>query len=158
MTTCENLYCGAGRIEGVTYEQSSVVLIGKGEKTVKKLLRSLFTSLMLGAFASQGQSQPAKSTETFASFWTQFKAAVGRNDKEAVASMTRFPFHLEAQITRDQFIKKYRHIFNRRIQRCFANEKPVRDRENYAVFCGREIYAFEKVDGKYKFTEIGAND
>ena len=125
---------------------------------MKQLLRSILTSLMLGAVASQAQSQPAKSTETFASFWTQFKAAVGRNDKEAVASMTRFPFYLEEQLTRDEFIKKYRHIFNRRIQRCFAKEKPVKDRQSYSVFCGNEIYAFEKVDGKYKFTEIGAND
>ena len=31
-------------------------------------------------------------TRAFASYWTEFKAAVAKGDKEKVASMTKFPF------------------------------------------------------------------
>jgi hypothetical protein len=125
---------------------------------VRKLLPSILTLLMVSAVASHVQSQQAKATQTFASFWSQFQAAVATRDKEAVANMTRFPFYLEKELTRGEFIKKYHEIFGGKIQRCFAKAKPVKDRDSYSVFCGNEIYAFEKVEGKYKFTEIGAND
>jgi hypothetical protein len=127
---------------------------------VRKLLPSMLTLLMLSAVASHVQSQQAKSTQTFASFWAQFKAAVAKNDKEAVATMTRFPFPFGGvEVTRDEFIKKYHLIFDRKIKRCFAKAKPVGDEESYyQVYCGEEIYGFERVEGKYKFTDIGAND
>ena len=146
---------------------------------MRKLLPTLLMLLMLSAVATQVQSQTANNTATFATFWAQFKAAVANNDKEAVASMTRFPFYLEAQLNKGQFIKKYSTIFDRKTQRCFAKAKPVNDYQaylklakkypssqipqqedtgSYSVFCGGEIFVFEKVEGKYKFTEIGADD
>ena len=125
---------------------------------MKKLLPSIVTLLMLSAVASHVQSQQAKSSQTFASFWVQFKAALAKNDKEAVASMTRFPFYWGEKLTRGEFIKKYSEIFDRKIQRCFAKAKPLKDRASYSVFCGESIYVFEKVEGKYKFTDVGAND
>jgi hypothetical protein len=149
------------------------------EKAMRKILPSILTLLMLSAVASQVWSQPATSTQTFASFWVQFKAAVAKNDKEAVASMTRFPCYFEKELTRGEFIKKYNAIFDRGTQRCFTRAKPSSDYQaylklvkkfpkseipkqedtgSYSVFCGQEIYLFEILDGKYKFTEIGAND
>ena len=146
---------------------------------MRKLLPPIVTLLMLSAVASQVQSQQAKSTQTFDSFWAQFKAAVAKNDKEAVASMTRFPFYLQKELTRGEFIKKYNAIFDRGTQRCFARSKPSSDYQahlklvkkfpksqipkqedtgSYSVFCGEQIYLFEIVDGKYKFTDIGVND
>ena len=111
------------------------------------------------AAGTSSQSQPVMRSQTFTSFWAEFKAAVAKGDKEAVATMTKFPFPWgEEMLTRDKFLKKYSEIFNQRTQRCFAKEKPVRDGETYSVFCGERIYSFELVAGKYKFTEIGAND
>jgi hypothetical protein len=125
---------------------------------VRRLLPSILTLLMLTAVASDVQSQQAKSPQPFAAFWAQFKAALAKNDKEAVASMTKFPFYWDTEITRGEFIKKYNEIFDRKIQRCFAKAKPIKDRESYSVFCGESIYVFEKVEGKYRFTAVGAND
>ena len=125
---------------------------------MRKLLPSILTLLMLTAVASDVQGQQAKSTQPFAPFWSQFKAALAKNDKESVASMTKFPFYWGEELTRGEFIKKYNEIFDRKIQRCFAKAKPIKDRESYSVFCGESIYVFEKVEGKYKFTAVGAND
>ena len=79
---------------------------------MRKILSSTLTLLMLSAVASQAWSQQPKS-ETFAAFWAQFKAALAKSDKEAVASMTKFPFYLEKELSRAEFIKKYNVIFNR---------------------------------------------
>lgn len=146
---------------------------------MRKLLPSILTLAMLSAVASQAWSHQAKTTQTFAAFWVEFKAAVARNDKEAVASMTKFPFYLEKELTRGEFIKKYNSIFDRGTQRCIARAKPLNDYQeylklvkkfpksgipqqedtgSYSITCGAEIFAFGIVDGKYKFTEIGAND
>jgi hypothetical protein len=135
-----------------------MITLLKGEKAVRKLLPSIVTVLMLSAAASEVQSQRAKGTQTFASFWVQFKAALAKNDKEAVTSMTRFPFYWGDELTRGEFIKKYNKIFDRKIQRCFAKAKPLKDRESYSVFCSESIYVFEKVEGKYRFTGVGVND
>jgi hypothetical protein len=95
--------------------------------------------------------------------------------------MTRFPFPFaDRELTRAEFIKKYNLIFDREIRRCFAEAKPVnnyladvelakkystplpepqQNTGSYSVGCeGGGIYLFEIVEGKYKFTEIGAYD
>jgi hypothetical protein len=133
----------------------------------------MLTLLMLSAFASHVQSRHAKSTQTFASFWVQFRAAVAKNDKEAVATMTRFPFPFgNEEITRAEFIEKYDSIFGRKAQRCFAKAKPVNDYQayldavkitkeaslpppqeqqdtgGYHVFCAGRIYLFRILRGR----------
>ena len=92
-------------------------------------------------------------------FWTKFKAAVAKNDKEAVASMTRLPFLLEnRELARPGFIQKFDAIFNVRVKRCFAKAALVKEDDGFEVFCGQQIFLFAKVGGVYKFTEIGVND
>ena len=138
--------------------------------------------LMLGSVASQVHSQEAQSNQSFAVFWAEFKAAVAKNDKEAVAAMTKFPFELGERITRAAFIKQYNEIFSQKVRRCFTKEKPVndyqsyldgvkeakkhsmalphaqQDRGSYSMFCGEDIFLFERVEGKYRFTGVGVND
>jgi len=129
---------------------------------------------ILGAVASEGQGKETQSDQPFATFWAQFKAAVAKNDKEAVAEMTRFPVDVSENLTRAAFIKKYHAIFTQEVRRCFAKEKPVRDdppppsaseaakerqkNGTYNLFCGNDIFAFERVEGKYKLTSVGFND
>lgn len=92
-------------------------------------------------------------------FWAKFKAAVAKNDKEAVASMTRLPFTIQGRdLTKTGFIQKFPAIFDAGVKRCFAKAKLVREGDGFEVFCGQQIFLFDKVDGAYKFTEIGAND
>ncbi|MBI5848931.1 MAG: hypothetical protein HZB31_13485 [Nitrospirae bacterium] len=149
---------------------------------MKKLYLLLSTVLMLSAFTSPVQGQQDQTNQAFATFWAQFKTAVANNDKEAVVAMTKFPFLRGEELTRDAFIRKYNKIFDRKLQRCLAKEKPVndyqgyldavkltkkhsaplpepqQDRGSYSVFCGEEILLFEKIEGRYLFTGTGAND
>ena len=99
---------------------------------------------------------PPPPAESFAAFWKDFKSAVAKNDKEAVAAATKLPFM--AQQSKADFIRDYPSSFTKEVKKCLATAKPVRDRDSYLVFCGEEIFSFEKVNGAYKFTSIGMND
>jgi hypothetical protein len=110
---------------------------------------------------------PAVSAETkpdagsFAAFWVQFKAAVAKEDKEATAELTKFPFpYGSEQLSRAGFIKKWGEIFDQKTRKCFRSAKPVKEdkRESYSVFCGEEIFVFSQVNGEYRFSDIGMND
>ena len=97
----------------------------------------------------------------FDAFWTKFSAAVKSNDKEAIASMTRLPYQdLKADKTLDKkaFIAVSDKIFPKKTRACLVKQKPVKDKQSYCAFCGEDIFIFEKVNGKYLFTEIGVND
>ena len=122
-----------------------------------KLLGALLLILSIsGAAAAQNKN---KVDEAGLQFWTKFKAAVAKNDKEAVASMTRLPFLLESrELARPGFIQKFDAIFNVRVKRCFAKAALVKEGDGFEVFCGQQIFLFAKVGGVYKFTEIGVND
>ena len=101
---------------------------------------------------------PPPPAESFAAFWKEFQSAVARNDKEAVAAATKLPFM--AQQSKADFIRDYPSYFTKEVKKCLATAKPVKaeDRDTYSVFCGEEIFGFEKVNGAYKFTDIGMND
>ena len=108
---------------------------------------------------------PARSQRTdkidpqFTTFWVKFKAAVARNDKTAVTDMTKLPFMLDSKdVDRAGFIRRYSSLFTPKIRRCFTRARPTRDQEMMEIFCGEQIFLFAKVDGVYKFTEIGVND
>ena len=138
----------------------------------KAITKQLLAIAMMFLFASP----PAESAENrqeagpFAPFWAQFKAAVANNNKEAIATMTKFPFdYYGKQLTKADFIKQCDAFFSDKVQRCFRNAKPVfalrpptvakdADRESYSVFCGTTIFGFEKGNVGYQFTDMGEND
>ena len=105
-------------------------------------------------------AQTTAKPESFPAFWSSFKAAMARNDKEVIADVTKLPFLFESQ-ERDRagFIKIFNQLFTRKVRQCIAKAKPVKEGENYDVFCGELIFYFGKdTDGKYKFLEFGVND
>ena len=115
--------------------------------------------LLFGALPISGQRRTAKPDPDFNAFWIKFKAAVARNDKATVADMTKLPFMLNNKdLDRDGFIKQYSSLFTPKMRRCVARAKPARDQDSMEIFCGQQIFLFAKVDGVYKFTEIGVND
>ena len=99
---------------------------------------------------------PPPAADAFAAFWKEFKSAVAKDDKEAVAAATKLPFM--GQQSKAEFIRDYPRYFTKEVKKCLATAKPVLDRDYYPVFCGEEIFSFEKVNGTYKFTSIGMND
>ena len=116
--------------------------------------------LLLLVLLSSAKGQTATSSESFSGFWKTFKAAVARNDREAVADLTKLPFLYDSK-DRDRagFVKIYNQLFTRKIRSCIATAKPTKEGENYDVFCGELIFYFGKdANGKYKFLEFGVND
>jgi hypothetical protein len=124
------------------------------------LKRQLATIVLLALSISIGSAQTSTKTETFGSFWKTFKAAIARNDKEAIADLTKLPFLYDSK-ERDRagFLKIYAQLFTRKVRRCIATAKPVREGDSYDVFCGELIFYFSKdTEGKYQFREFGVND
>jgi hypothetical protein len=119
----------------------------------------LIASLLIFSAPAAFAQNKNKVEEAGVQFWTKFKTAVAKNDKEAVASMTRLPFMLDSrQLAKAGFIQKIDGLFNARVKRCFAKAALVKEGDGFEVFCGQQIFLFEKVSGVYKFIEIGVND
>lgn len=111
---------------------------------------SLITLLSPAAFGKDAE---------FDAFWTKFKTALQKNDKEAIASMTRLPYNsYDKPMDKKKFIVYCNEIFAKKQRDCLLKQTPVKDKTAYFAFCGEEIYIFEKVKGNYLFTEIGVND
>lgn len=124
-----------------------------------QILSIMVLLLLGGGLQVSSQSQTAKTDPEFNRFWIKFKAAVARNDKAAVTDMTKLPFMLGGKdLDRAGFIKQYSSLFTPKMRRCFARARPSKDQDSMEIFCGQQIFLFAKVDGVYKFTEIGVND
>jgi len=124
-------------------------------------MKLLFSAVLIIFLALQpaGSAEVKPGADSFAEFWTQFKAAVMKEDKAAIAEMTKLPFG-DDQLTKGNFVKKCGEIFSAKVRRCFRNAKPVKadKRESYSVFCGETIFVFEKGKDGYQFTDLGVND
>jgi len=129
-------------------------------KKAMKLFLATALALVVGMTPIKGAGIK-EDDKSFAPFWAQFKTAVANKNKEAIATMTKFPFaYGGSNVTKADFIKKYDAIFSAKVQRCFRDAKPVKadDRESYSVFCGQTIFVFEKGKGGYQFTDVAEND
>jgi len=116
------------------------------------------SSVLLSAICLIASISPA-SADNFEAFYSKFKSAVIKQDKEAVANMTKLPFDYDSgKLDRAKFIAKFPQIFPSSVRGSFAREKPIKDKSIYEVFSGESIYIFDLVNGHYMFTEIGVND
>jgi hypothetical protein len=103
-----------------------------------------------------------QTTPAFAAFWPKFQSAVAKNDKEALAAMTKFPLTMPygapAIKTKAQFLQRYGKIFDAATRKCFAAAQPERENKKsarYNVFCGEAmLYVFDLVGGAYKLVAI----
>ena len=124
-----------------------------------KLVISASLLIAMGIGVAVAQNRTAKTDPEFTAFWVKFKDAIAKNDKQRVADMTKLPFMLDGKDhDRAGFIKEYPTLFTPRMRRCIARAKPTKDQDYYEIFCGAQIFLFGKVDGVYKFVEIGVND
>jgi hypothetical protein len=122
---------------------------------MKKIILSLVLLLLI-PIHSTAQIKP--DNQHFQSFWQKFKVAVAKNNKEAVASMTKLPFLFESkERTRAQFIRIYNQLFDIRVRKCIATAKALREGDVYEVFCAKKIFYFGKVEGEYKLIEFGVD-
>ena len=122
---------------------------------MKSAMLSLVLLLLIPIHST---AQTTDHNQLFQTFWRKFKVAVAKNDKQAVASMTKLPFLFESQErTRTQFIKIYNQLFDLKVRRCFATAKALREEDVYEVFCAKRIFYFGKVEGEYKLIEFGVD-
>lgn len=95
----------------------------------------------------------------FDAFYAKFCDALKKNDKAAIASMTKLPYQFnEKKLNKQEFIAKCEQIFSKKTRDCLVKQKPVQDKTYFSAFCGDDIYLFEKTKAGYFFTEIGVND
>ncbi|HMJ05029.1 MAG TPA: hypothetical protein VK474_02120 [Chthoniobacterales bacterium] len=122
------------------------------------LATTLFLFLLVPQFL-EAKDPPPPPAKSFAAFWKEFQSAVVRNDPEAVVALSDVPlFYQNGKFSKAALLKEYPSTFTPAVRKCLAAAKPVRDRDSYVVFCGEEIFSFGKVNGAYKFTDIGMND
>ena len=129
-------------------------------------LTNSFVSLMialvfLAPLIVVGQSdRKLKSTpKAFQSFYSKFRSAVAKRDKNAVVSMTLFPFEYgwdagdEGTYNRTQFISKFNDIFGSR--KIFSQPNPTFYVENGSFnltdTSDASHYIFAKKGSKYYF-------
>jgi len=115
--------------------------------------------LLVTALPAVSQKRGPTSNPTFNAFWVKFKDAIAKNDKNRVADMTKLPFMMDGiDHDRAEFISDYASLFSPRMRRCIPRAKVFKTGDYYEIFCGDQIFLFGKVDGVWKFVEIGVND
>ena len=130
--------------------------------------RLLAALLIFGAFGIAGlaDARSSQAESTIDSFWTKFKAAVIKNDKETVASLSQFPIAMpyghRTVKSKIELLKRFREVFNGEADaaKCFAQSKPLVEPNNknrFTVGCknaaGDEviIYRFVRTRTLWKF-------
>jgi hypothetical protein len=134
--------------------------------------RSISLVLLLTVMSIALVNTPVQSAQGDTSvepYWTKFKAAVIKGDKDAVAQLSQFPigmpYGVPAVKTRAQLIKRYSQVFNGEANaaKCFAAARPVIDPDNpkrFTVGCknaaGDEviIYSFVLTRTAWKFKSL----
>jgi hypothetical protein len=106
------------------------------------------------------------------SFWKNFKAAIAKNDKNALAEMTKFPLSMSYGVkslkSKVDFLKRYNEIFKGEADatKCFPKAKLEKENaKRYVVYCGFKAtpdgeenkpiaYHFELTKTGWKFTGL----
>jgi hypothetical protein len=122
------------------------------------ILIALFFLLLIQSVLV-AQERTAPTSQPFEPFWSAFRRAVLKNDKVAVAKMTKFPLVGDVDVeSRAIFLRKYSKIFNKGFRRLVAKGKPYENAVGgYSVVFEDRLYmSFEKDGVTYKLAEIGA--
>lgn len=118
--------------------------------------------LVAGLLISAGPVLAAGTDDGFAAFWTQFKAAVGKGDQNAVSQMIKYPVLYNDIRQASEFPVIWKGAFKPAHRKCLAKQKPVKDthegKVSYSAICDDIIYSFSKDDADWRLTDFGVND
>jgi hypothetical protein len=117
----------------------------------------------LAAALGAGAAVGAATNDGFAAFWKGFAAAVGKDDKAALASMTTLGPGLDDNDTPLTFAKVHAVLLGPAARKCLARAKPQGQADGngqteYFVTCGHVIYAFSKSGGDWRWTDTSSDD
>lgn len=117
-------------------------------------------AMLTGSASGQRTRDFASTPKDFQAFYTKFRTAVTRGDKQAVAAMTRFPFKYgfdagdEGTFSRSEFIRRFKNFFGEG-RKIFARAKPRFYVEGATLSLAdpydASTFVFEKVGGSYRF-------
>ena len=95
---------------------------------------------------------------SFEKFLAEFQAAVARNDARFVVELTQLPFLFDSK-PRDGagFQKIYPQLFGAKARACFATANAVIEQDAHVVNCGRYIFYFRVVNGRYRLIKFAAD-
>ncbi len=129
----------------------------------------ILLALIVLGFVALAPRSPARVTQqpdpSIQAFWSKFKLAVTKSDKEAVAALAKYPIEMSYGVppikTKAQLIKRYRELFSVQANavKCFATATPrvnEEDKNQFTVGCkdkaGNEVvvYGFAKAAGVWK--------
>lgn len=128
----------------------------------------LLTVALICCFAGNAFGRDAG----FNAFWTKFKSAVAKKDKNAVANLSRFPVSMptyqKSVRTKADFLRRYNQIFNGEADaaKCFQNATPQKaSAKRFDVSCGFKndpdgdggepiLYSFQLTKSGWKFVGL----
>jgi hypothetical protein len=131
-------------------------------------LKLVLTVALVFCFAANAFGQDA----AFKAFWTKFKSAVSKKDKNAVFNLSQLPIEMptyqKSVRTKADFLRRYNHIFNGEADAaaCFKNSPPQKaSAKRYDVNCGFKddkigdsgepiVYSFELTKSGWKFVSL----
>lgn len=132
-----------------------------------------FAAALICCFAANAFGVNLKRQDAaFKIFWTKFKSAVAKKDKNATANLSRFPITMPAfqksVRTKADFLRRYSRIFDGEADaaKCFQNASPQKiSAKRYEVGCGFKtdktgdagepiVYAFELTKSGWKFVDL----
>ncbi len=137
------------------------------EATAKQFPTVKTVKVFVNGTALNEEPQP-----TFEAFWLQFKSAVEKRDKAAVAALSKFPLSMpygwKVLKTKADLIENYDEVFYSEsldADRCFANTAFEKRDEQYEVACGFKseplntdrkpwIYHFELTENGWRFARF----
>ncbi len=129
----------------------------------------LFAVLLITVGLSYVSASVAQTNSSVDAFWTKFKTAVIKGDKETVSTMVQFPITMSYGVaairTKTQLFKRYGDLLSQQADatKCFAEAKPEMDASNqnkFSVACkdaaGNEvvIYGFVRTRGVWKLKSL----
>ena len=107
---------------------------------MKKVLILSLMLLSLSVVAAAQEKKLSDAPASFRTFFSTFRKALDRNDKVAVANMTRFPFQWgldagdEGKYTRTQFIRNFRRLFTADARDVLAERNPGFGRDDDGTY------------------------
>jgi len=94
----------------------------------------------MGTAFAQAPPKPSAAAPSMQAFWEKFRNAVARNDKETVATLSRFPISMPYGVpdvrNKTQLMKRYGFIFSGEANaaKCFPKSQPVVDKQRPKEF------------------------
>jgi hypothetical protein len=131
---------------------------------MKKLI-SIVILFSILCFSIEAKAQ----NSSFDTFWTKFKDAVMKDDKQTLSGMAKYPLSMPYGVksvkNKTDFIKRYKTIFDGQLKgfpidtakKCFAGAKPEKEEGSsaYIVPCNEVvIFRFVKTSSGWKLSGV----